>query len=466
MLVEYRRDLSSNYMVFTPEEEDVVEANDYRLGMLISNNIPNLLKCSVRVVDGNVNYQYDITSKQPLKRSFEKKNIEYKDLKIILTGLLKAIDNVEEYLLNFSDISFDVEHIYVDVDSKEPYFAYIPRNLDENNFILLAEFILERIDHKDAKAVAIAYEIYRKFSDGTKGIKTILNEVLYRFAADNMEAECNDMETERGNVRKTTTDVLKTSARKNFDSEKNKKHKEKNKKKISLRKTIISAILGIFLGGIIGLIISVVKNLYIDGNIDLYKILSGLVIIICIVVYLFYSQYKADKRKKLADELILSNDDVYENEKNNKISDNNDKYTESDVIFEKALSIQSFDKTDDIEPIQSNEEEIEYGSTTLLAYKPEIRKLISIKELYEDINIDSDNYVIGKKANCVDGVINDEMISRIHARISYQGGKYYLTDLNSTNGTFCNDVRVEANQRIEIKEEDILRFGRVEFIFR
>jgi len=39
-------------------------------------------------------------------------------------------------------------------------------------------------------------------------------------------------------------------------------------------------------------------------------------------------------------------------------------------------------------------------------------------------------------------VINDAEVSRKHAQLTFQGGKYVLTDIGSTNGTFVNGQRI------------------------
>ena len=41
--------------------------------------------------------------------------------------------------------------------------------------------------------------------------------------------------------------------------------------------------------------------------------------------------------------------------------------------------------------------------------------------------------------------INDAEVSRHHARLTFQGGKYVLEDLGSTNGTFVNGQRSRRN---------------------
>jgi pilus assembly protein CpaF len=54
-------------------------------------------------------------------------------------------------------------------------------------------------------------------------------------------------------------------------------------------------------------------------------------------------------------------------------------------------------------------------------------------------------------------VINDAEISRRHARLTFQGGKYILEDLGSTNGTFVNGQRL-AGPRV-LKAGEVVSFG-------
>ena len=53
--------------------------------------------------------------------------------------------------------------------------------------------------------------------------------------------------------------------------------------------------------------------------------------------------------------------------------------------------------------------------------------------------------------------INDAEISRNHARLTFQGGKYVLEDLGSTNGTFVNGQRL-AGPRV-LKAGEVVSFG-------
>jgi hypothetical protein len=56
-------------------------------------------------------------------------------------------------------------------------------------------------------------------------------------------------------------------------------------------------------------------------------------------------------------------------------------------------------------------------------------------------------------------------ISRKHARITRNAGRWYIEDLKSTNGTFVNGMKVFAGALVEISQGDILALGNVTFRF-
>src|SRR5512132_2795390 len=70
--------------------------------------------------------------------------------------------------------------------------------------------------------------------------------------------------------------------------------------------------------------------------------------------------------------------------------------------------------------------------------------------------LEGDQITIGRDST--NGItINDAEISRRHARLSFQGGKYVLEDLGSTNGTFVNGQRL-AGPRV-LKAGEVVSFG-------
>jgi hypothetical protein len=70
--------------------------------------------------------------------------------------------------------------------------------------------------------------------------------------------------------------------------------------------------------------------------------------------------------------------------------------------------------------------------------------------------LEGDQITIGRDpTNSI--TINDAEISRRHARLTYQGGKYIIEDLGSTNGTLVNGQRL-AGPRV-LKSGEVVSFG-------
>ena len=80
--------------------------------------------------------------------------------------------------------------------------------------------------------------------------------------------------------------------------------------------------------------------------------------------------------------------------------------------------------------------------------------------------IDKSPYMIGKMRKKVDGIIEDSKVSRIHACIRENEGRYYLSDLNSTNGTCLNERRLSHNETAELFDGDSVRFAGISMTFR
>lgn len=74
--------------------------------------------------------------------------------------------------------------------------------------------------------------------------------------------------------------------------------------------------------------------------------------------------------------------------------------------------------------------------------------------------------VIGKKEGKADIVLQDGSVSRLHARLTEEDGKIYLEDLNATNGTFQNGVRLRPYERVELLREDEVKVGNLCFTYR
>lgn len=102
-------------------------------------------------------------------------------------------------------------------------------------------------------------------------------------------------------------------------------------------------------------------------------------------------------------------------------------------------------------------EQTEEGSIIHRLYTPDGRVATPLEK---------ENVTIGKQKGEVDLVLEDESVSRLHARIYVEDHIVYLEDLNSTNGTFKNGLRLQPYEKRRLEEGDEVRFGKLLFVYR
>ena len=79
----------------------------------------------------------------------------------------------------------------------------------------------------------------------------------------------------------------------------------------------------------------------------------------------------------------------------------------------------------------------------------------------EEFCISGEDFLVGKKRDSVDGFIGRETISRIHSRLLIKGDRLFITDANSTNGTFVNGIQIQPGEEVEIYPGDRILFADV-----
>ncbi len=116
------------------------------------------------------------------------------------------------------------------------------------------------------------------------------------------------------------------------------------------------------------------------------------------------------------------------------------------------------------------EEEAELFGKTM--YMEGVKEVMEETEgLYSEagqllLRIDRQTIILGKKKEEADYVIEDASVSRMHARITRDKEGIYLEDLNSTNGTFKNGLRLQPYEKRRLEKEDEIRLGKIVLFFK
>ena len=133
----------------------------------------------------------------------------------------------------------------------------------------------------------------------------------------------------------------------------------------------------------------------------------------------------------------------------------NNKKDRTKVSYEKNRKVQA--------PINNNDS----LETEVLSGDMFIPTIAIVREdALESVNIPitKENFLIGKSVQMADGVISfNKAISRIHCRIIYIDGRYFIKDEKSVNGTFVNNRRVPVDGQVHIYLGDIIRRANSDF---
>lgn len=160
MEISYKRDLARSFMCIVSDEEwDPFEEECLQKG-----RIEGFLPIRVTRENGRTVCWYDITGRQALDRMFEVGKMEYTQLVQLLGGLCDVMLRAESYLLRPENILLKPECIFGEYAKEGFAFCYsVHEDADmQEEFAHLMEYLITQVDHKDERAVRIAYRIFEE----------------------------------------------------------------------------------------------------------------------------------------------------------------------------------------------------------------------------------------------------------------------------------------------------------------
>jgi pSer/pThr/pTyr-binding forkhead associated (FHA) protein len=119
------------------------------------------------------------------------------------------------------------------------------------------------------------------------------------------------------------------------------------------------------------------------------------------------------------------------------------------------------------EPIGKPNENADHFPTVLLSETEETPHYLKYegRDSYLDFILPEGDFIIGKNADCVEGYIKNEKVSRMHALIRKKDNAFFLQDLNSTNGTYLNHELLNVQELRQLHDGDEILFANVPYRF-
>ena len=475
----YYRDYGHNYMVLQCRQQEAARSYQYKI--LTSGKIGEILRCSVRYINGSTYYYYDISSRTTLEGLYRGKKMSCAQVKDVLYQIRGICEKLAEYFMEETGLVLLPEHIYYDLTDKKYVGLYYPDNRTEEScaYKPLMDFLLEHIDTEDRGLAEIMYRICEMAEENYFFIEDALQileegqepvqERLQEIAQEMPQETIHEMIQKPARVE----DWGQVTANKETYNDMEEFQKEEEHKKISPKRNPfypVFAILSVF--GIAGAAtVCSIYELTQRKEIILYGFMAAMGVCLLLCLAGFFS----DRRRKAVPEgnFDKESDDKYNSDEVNLPS--LDQVIDRDMNLEMAgytsASVRS--AYDAVKPLHiagsaTMQGKKDYGNTVFFDESSvKEYKLYAIdKKNKKHIELKQFPCTIGKMAGCVDYVLSDDSVSRIHARFDKQGEKVMLTDMNSTNGTFKNGLRMQPQETVEIEPGDEVRFGSLNYCYR
>lgn len=452
--------MNRNYMVIHSE----LQWNDtYTMRMISGNKIPGLLGFHEKWVDGRAMFYYDITSKQPLSRLLEHRKLTAWEIRRLISDLILVLRQMERYLLGERRLCLMPEYIYVEPESYHCSLCMIPGYWSDfaKGFLDLAQYFLDHVDHSDGDAVVLAFAVFRECRKENFGVDDI-ERCLGSREGEGVQEEAHSalIESHSASI-ETHSAPIESMDWASFlgiqmqeeqgiiHNEQRKKNNEEEKKNV-LQK--LPRMMLVFLAGGLVVIPAIAVLLFgIEKVLQWKWILAAVELVLASGLILMLRIQKGAEEIDLSVERALDLENIMETEEN--IWTNEGNRGDQEIVM-KGQMVEYADEDD--------------MQTVLLTSRAEVqakKKLISISDRLE-IPLDYFPFLIGKSKSLTDFCLNEPGISRLHMKLDLIDGEYFITDLNSTNGTRLNGELLNANETKLVHTGDEVALAGILFRFQ
>lgn len=419
-----------------------VEKKDTYINQLLQfHHVPCFMKYEFRQCDGKEELYYELKYRTTVKSVFFNLQLSLMMMKNFINSIIKALEVAEEFLLNVEDIVWESDCIFIEANTGNLEFCYLPQKAEGPN---LKEFLLEIIqgmDKKQEESMMLMLQFYNLVTEEDCSL-----ERLVKFRKEQgLDKNCIRDEINRGQEDK---------------EEKLDDIKEKKEEDVSYGEQIVKILLLLVTGINLILIICLLFQVFTyDKMVYLFIGLGTLIVLI--IIYMFIT------KEDSADEMMES---YFQGEGNNVQGEDEENQNKEEEILRKERSIKKVEDDekdgDKIEETVLLVEGMEKEWDEEIVQEDEWKQLYLVpmkKEKYKEIMIEKKSIVIGSMKKNTDYQLVERGISRMHAKIMKKDDGIFLLDLNSTNGTFVNGENIKSGEEYRLESGDLVMFGKVEF---
>lgn len=447
--IHYKRQMDRNYMVIKGEEGQMQPG--YEMRMIAENEIQGFMKLHIVLVDCLLEYYYDISSMQPLSRLYQKRKMGIEEIRMLFFSLQRQMEQMIPYLLECSHLVLEPAYIYVQPQSFQLRFCYhtdIQQDFHQSLQDLM-QFILEKLNHEDSNGVMAVYQMYQRSLEDCVTVEELLkilietgeqtnereeeeNDAAIASEHDQTEYEGKDNTEEMGAI--WQGEMVNPLSRRADDGQ------------IIWRCEGTKKQIGILIFSLLLLMVTIVwftlRGMWNRAD-RFIEFLGGAAIVI--LYNIWNVQQIRKKRNAFAEGW----------------SDNSSKVPKLLEVSSEEENEARYERKKE-ENVRMNAQQ---GMTGPLQRKKEHVLISQNPGRWNHIQLTQYPYTVGRTPDSCNMILDFPEISRLHGEFQKREDEIWLMDLNSSNGTYVNEIRLEANTPVPIRPGDRICFACIDYIF-
>ncbi len=456
MEYRYYRDLKHSYMVCKCDDNAENKDAKYQLKILESGRVKGLLKSNIRAINQENYLYYDVSSMINIADRYATKGLDQEQLIKLLTNMKEMMESLSEFLMGDEGIVLSTKNVFVNLSSGDYNFMYYPYLQERSTYEEFAEELLDIVDHDDDKAVEIIYELCDLAHIKEMMFLEVLGKILEGYKS-NESKEKSDQNVSSRNVEiQDDFDFGEEEDEIQVNEPVKETRMERANRKLSAK---VQMIFFFMFAAVIAGIMYVRMNYILTKEENLLSIgimlvsgITGAVALLGAIKTMRTSSAKADTKEE-----ISVREEIY---------DDYDDYEDDYEPYKTPVKVTSATNGREESVSQHNIEDV--GETMLLDEEYEKEMTLYSRNYEKTIRICLNKLplTIGKMDGCVDMVIPDKSISRMHCKFIKDQLGIALIDLGSTNGCFHNGLRIPVQKKTYLEEGDEIKLGRICFDLR
>lgn len=395
------RDMESCYLVI----DEGVELG-FQQKMVLHNQIEGILQVEERRIDDRIQYYYHITNRISLREYVNRKSVTAEWIHFVFEEIILRLQKAKGYLLEQDNFVLTIDAIFLNEEGNSIELCFCEGYHTEvrSQMLGLIEFFMQTINYKDEKAVRLTYAVYKCLREDICSFDTMIH---------------------------TMKDCMIENQREKYEQTAISQQREFQQEPLFMQQELEMP--------------TEVGNMYKTEkcfNIGLI-ILNLAFVIVCLKARLIFYQYS----DKINVSRVL-------------------------VIIGVAVGINILINRFWNLMLQRNQVEIvdsrlydEQGDTIVLSNPKMTCYELKREGSNESIMLTKFPFKVGASKELVQGIAAYPGVSKQHIIFNNTDDGVWITDLDSTNGTFLNGELIEPKREYKINKGDKITLGSVTYQF-